>query len=277
MSHIETSQNSAATQRIPSVLCIAGLDPSGGAGLLADARACLGAGVHALGVATALTAQNTRGVARVEAVSPAMLRAQIETLLEDVRPGAIKIGLIPNLELIELLAEILRPLAEQLPIVIDTVFAPTTGAIFSDDHAIEAMRTQLLPLALVVTPNALEAVQLGAAPITEAASMERAAREVLARTGARSVLLKGGHLSDAEFSTDLFFDGSHHLELRARRESGYEVRGTGCLLASSLAAHLALGKSPRDAASAAKSWLTREFGRAQVVGGGRRVAAIPLP
>lgn len=259
---------------VASVLCIAGFDPSGGAGLLADARACHGAGVHMIGAATALTAQNTRGATRVEAVSPGMLRAQIETLLDDISPGAIKIGLVPNRETVEILAEILAPWAEKVPIVIDTVFAPTIGAIFSDRSTIEAIANRLLPLATVVTPNALEAVELGAARAWDAASMECAAREIRARSGAKNVLLKGGHIEDSEFSTDLFFDGIEFIELRAPRQNGYQVRGTGCLLASALAAHLALGKSPREAALQAKNWLTRAFEDAQIVGGGRRVAGI---
>lgn len=259
---------------ITSVLCIGGLDPSGGAGLLADARACNAAGVHALSVVTAIVPQNTWGVTLVDPVAPAVLRAQIETLLADIRPGAIKIGMIPNRETIELLAEILRPLSAQIPVVIDTVFAPTTGAIFNDENAIEALKTQLLPLATVVMPNAVEAVQLGAAPITDWVTMQRAARQIRDQTGAKTVLLKGGHVANAEFSTDCFFDGEAFVELRARRENGFEVRGTGCLLAAHLGAHLALGKSPCEAAIEAKNWLTREFQNARIVGGGRRVAAI---
>lgn len=257
-----------------SVLCIGGLDPSGGAGILADARACNALGIHALGVATAIVPQNTRGVFSFEPIKIKVLRAQIETLLSDISPAAIKIGLIPDCASIEFLADFLRPLGEKIPIVIDTVFAPTTGAIFSDPATIAAMKIQLLPLATVVTPNALEAAQLGATSITNLASMYIATGKIWTQSGAKNVLLKGGHLPDAEFSTDLFFDGTDFLELRARRENGYEVRGTGCLLASSLAAHLALGKSAREAAIEAKNWLTREFGSVQIAGGGRRIAAI---
>ncbi len=258
---------------VASVLCLAGLDPSGGAGLLADARACHAVKVHMLGVATALTAQNTRGATLVEAVSPGMLRAQIETLLADITPRAIKIGLIPNRETVEILVEILAPL-RQIPIVIDTVFAPTKGAIFSDQSTIEAIATRLLSLATVVTPNSLEAVELGTARVSDGASMERAARAIWARTGAKNVLLKGGHVADAEFSTDGWFDGENFHLLRAPRQNGWEVRGTGCLLASALAARLALGHSPLEAAIGAKNWLTSAFGNAQVVGGGRRIAAL---
>ncbi len=276
--------------RIASVLSIGGLDPSGGAGLLADARAVAGIGggaVHCLGVATAIVAQNTRGVALSSPVAPGVLRAQIEALLADIRPAAIKIGLIPNLAAVDVLAEILIPPCQwrtrasatsspPIPLVIDTVFAPTTGAIFSDEATIAAIKTRLLPLATIVTPNALEAVQLGSAPFSDAISTRQAAREIWAQSGAQCVLLKGGHSNDAEFATDLFFDGAQEFELRARRENGYEVRGTGCLLASALAARLALGQTPREAAIAAKSWLTQVYLGAQIVGGGRRVAAIGM-
>ena len=259
---------------IPILLCIGGLDPSGGAGITADARAAHAFGAHALCVATAIVAQNTRGVTGVEPLSPAVLRAQIETLLQDIRPGAIKIGMIPNLAAVEVLSQILRPLCTAIPIVIDTVFAPTTGLAFNDSITIEAISQQLLPLAAVVTPNAIEAAQLGAPDWNDRASMERAALTVLGRSGAKSVLLKGGHSADTEFSTDLFCNGIEFLELRAPRQHGFEVRGTGCLLASALGAQLAAGKTAIEAAQEAKIWLTREFGSARIIGGGRRIAAI---
>lgn len=262
------------TNSVPTLLCIGGLDPSGGAGIGADARAAHAFGAHALCVATAIVAQNTRGVALVEPVSPAVLRKQIEVLLEDIRPGAIKIGMIPNLAAIEVLHRVLRPLHASIPIVIDTVFAPTSGLAFNDAKTIEAIVEQMLPLATVVTPNAIEARQLGAPAWSDAASMQRAAMSVLASSGAKAVFLKGGHSDDAEFSTDLFCDGKDFLELRAPRKNEFKVRGTGCLLASAIAAGLAAGALPMEAAQSAKIWLTREFQNARIVGGGRRIAAI---
>ncbi len=266
--------HSAPIHSTPTLLCIGGLDPSGGAGITADARAAHAFGAHALCVATAIVAQNTRGVAFVEAVSPQVLRGQIQTLLEDIKVGAIKIGMIPNLEAIEVLDEILRPLHLSIPIVIDTVFAPSTGLRFNDEITIAAITAQLLPLATLVTPNAIEARQLGAPAWKDAASMQRAASAVLERSGAKNVLLKGGHSADLEFATDLFFDGKEFLELRAPRENGFEVRGTGCLLASAIAAQLASGIAPVQAAQRAKVWLTREYQSAKIIGGGRRIAAI---
>ncbi|PQV64496.1 hydroxymethylpyrimidine/phosphomethylpyrimidine kinase [Abditibacterium utsteinense] len=258
----------------PVLLCIGGLDPSGGAGITADARAASAFGAHALSVATAIVAQNTRGVAFVEPLAPTVLQGQIETLLADISPGAIKIGMIPNLAAVAVLEAILRPLHTSIPIVIDTVFAPTTGLAFNDEATIEAICRQLLPLAAVVTPNALEAQQLGAQGWNDKPSMERAALMILKRSGAQNVLLKGGHSTDTEFSTDIFCDGEMYLELRAPREKSFEVRGTGCLLAAALAAQLAAGATPSQAAQNAKNWLTQEFHKARMVGGGRRIAAI---
>jgi hydroxymethylpyrimidine/phosphomethylpyrimidine kinase len=260
--------------QLPIVLCIGGLDPSGGAGIAADARACSAFGSLALPVATAIVVQNTRGVRLIEPIRPAILRAQIETLLEDIRPGAVKIGMLPDAGAVEAIAQLLRPLQSQIPIVMDTVFAPSSGPTFNDDSTIAVMIRQLFPLATLVTPNALEARQLGAAPIGDLDSMQRAAQIVLDRTGAGGVLLKGGHLADPEYAVDLFFDGSRYLELRARRQGSYEVRGTGCLLASAVAAGLAGGKAPVDAIRAAKDWLTEQYRGAHIVGGGRRVTAI---
>jgi hydroxymethylpyrimidine/phosphomethylpyrimidine kinase len=225
-------------------------------------------------VATAIVVQNTRGVKMTEPVSTAVIRAQIETLLEDIRPSAIKIGMLPNAEVAQTVAELLRPLHGIVPIVIDTVFAPSTGGAFNDNSAIDAIAAHLLPLATIVTPNAVEARQLGSGAITDLNSMQRAAVAVLERTGAQSVLLKGGHVEDTQFATDLFFDGTNFVQLRAPRVPGYEVRGTGCLLASALAALLARNASPVEAARQAKEWLTEQYLDARIIGGGRRVTAI---
>jgi hydroxymethylpyrimidine/phosphomethylpyrimidine kinase len=148
---------------LPCVLTIGGLDPSGGAGLPADARAIRAFGAHPCAVTTAVIAQNTQGVALVEAVSRNMLRTQLLNLLDDITPGAIKIGMLPNQELVQIVVEILQDL--RIPIVLDPVFAPSSGAAFSDDCAVRLIASQLLPLCALVTPNILEAVRLTAQPI----------------------------------------------------------------------------------------------------------------
>ena len=270
--------------KMPVVLCIAGFDPCGGAGLLADARACSAFGAFALGAQTALVPQNTRGVRAIAPTSPAMLLAQLEALGEDIAFDAVKIGLMPNVESIEIVAGFLRGWKVQtgLPIVLDPTLSPTQGASWSDDETVAALVEQLLPLATMVTPNAPEAQILSGRSVGNLRDMEAAARHLHA-SGAHSVLLKGGHVetlgtqrrSDRPeaLAVDIFFDGREAHQLRARRVEGVEVRGTGCLLASAIAAQLADGGAPLDAARKAKSWLTVHLREARAFGQGRRIAA----
>lgn len=228
-------------------------------------------GALALPVATAIVPQNTRGVHGIEPLAPALLRAQIESVLQDIAPDAVKIGMVPGAS-VEVLAELLRGL-RGVPIVLDTVFAPSSGPLFHDGASAQLIARELLPLATVITPNALEARALGAGEIRDLDEMKRAAQLLHARTGARYVLLKGGHVARMHFSTDVLFDGAAFLELSAPRVGDYEVRGTGCLLAAALASNLARGQSVPDAARHAKTWLTRRYEQAHAIGGGRRVAA----
>jgi hydroxymethylpyrimidine/phosphomethylpyrimidine kinase len=268
--------NGSTREPFPSVLCIAGLDPSGGAGLLADERACAAFGAHMLGVATAVVVQNTRGVKLVDAVAPEIVAAQIETLLEDIQPAAIKLGMIPGIATATVIQERLQPLRDKVPIVIDPVFGPSTGPVFNDNATVQFLAGQLLSLATLITPNLDEAWRLGAGTARNMDEMAKVCLALRERTGAGHVLLKGGHMETedpelANLSVDLLFDGSRFLELRALREKGYEVRGTGCGLASAIAAQLASGSNVIEAARAAKVWLTQQIRDARAVGGGRRV------
>lgn len=258
------------------VLTIAGLDPSGGAGLTADARAQSAFGAHCCPIATAVIAQNTRGVSKIEAVSPSILAAQIDCLLEDIAPRAVKIGMVPGLAHAQIIAARLKTL-RHLPIVVDTVFAPSRGPQFADEATVRCIAEQWLPLCDIVTPNTLEAARLCDAPVDDLESMKRAAVIIHERFGARHVLVKGGHRmaknDDASNeAVDIFFDGKRLVELRAPRIGGYEVRGTGCLLASALAAQRARDAPAEEAARRAKIWLTQQIQDARVIGGGARVA-----
>ncbi|HVF09634.1 MAG TPA: hydroxymethylpyrimidine/phosphomethylpyrimidine kinase, partial [Abditibacteriaceae bacterium] len=178
------------------MLAIGGLDPSGGAGLPADTRAAAAFGVHCCGVATAVIAQNTRGVAVIEPVSPTLLTAQLDNLLEDIAPRAIKIGMLPSAAAVEIVLQRLRRMGST-PLIIDTVFAPSSGPRFADDETVRAIVKHLLPLAEVITPNIPEAERLIGTLIPDRDSMRAAARLIHERYGARHVLLKGGHLPDA--------------------------------------------------------------------------------
>ena len=256
------------------VFTIGGLDPSGGAGLPADARACAAFGVHACAIATAVIAQNTRGVARVEVVSPQMLRAQFENLREDIAPHAVKIGMLPNVESVEIVAAQLQLLNRvlEVPTVLDPVFAPSSGDDFSDDETVKYIAHKLFPLCELITPNILEASRLCGFAIEDVDDMKRAAREIIARFGAQRVLVKGGHLPQNAEVVDVWGDADLIVELRAPRIEGREVRGTGCLLASAIAAQLAQKVEAETAARHAKIWLSSRIKNAQVLGKGRRVA-----
>lgn len=260
---------------MPCVLAIGGLDPSGGAGLPADARAMAAFGAHCCAVTTAVIAQNTSGVAAIEAVSPAMFAAQFDNLIEDIQPRAIKIGMLPNVEIVHCLIPRLQAL-RGIPIIIDTVFAPSSGPQFSDSATVDLIAKQLLPLAELITPNIIEAAQLYGQPITDWKAVIAAAQEIQSRYGPAYVLLKGGHWTgiDSSEAMDLLVSANEQWELRAPRIMGYEVRGTGCLLASAIAAQRAQGVPILEATRAAKAWLTGQIQNAKVIGQGRRVATL---
>jgi hydroxymethylpyrimidine/phosphomethylpyrimidine kinase len=267
-----------ANERVPCVLCLGGLDPCGGAGLTADARALSAFGAHALPVITAVVAQNTRGVSRWEAVAGPMVAAQLETLLEDVRPDAVKIGLLPDAQAAGVTCRILRELlahSPHLPIIWDTVLAPSSGPTFVYPHVVRFLSLNLPRLCDLVTPNISEAAQLtGHSPAATVAEMRETAQTFWKRHRPHHVLVKGGHLpgEDTPDSVDVLFDGEKFLELRAPRVEGYGVRGTGCLLASAIAAQRAQGVPIPDAVRAAKTWLSLQIQNAQAIGGGSRVA-----
>ena len=251
----------------PVVLCIAGFDPSGGAGLLADARACAAFGAFAVCAQTGIAAQNTRGVTAIFPTEIRALRAQLDALLDDFEIGAVKIGAIFSLETVEIVAQTIEKL--KVPVVIDPVLAPSNGPDFGDETVWRALQTRLFPLATLLTPNAPEAAILSGQNVENLADAEKIAPLL----GARNVLLKGGHLlADTDEATDLFWDGVQIFHLRAPRQIGTEVRGTGCLLSSAIAAQLAAGIEPLEAAKRAKIWLTIQIREAQMLGNGRRVA-----
>ena len=255
---------------IPCVLTIGGTDPSGGAGLSADARACAAFGAHALPIVTAVVAQNTTGVQTFEAVSPTLLAAQLDHLLNDITPQAIKTGLIPNVESIEIIAARLQKL--NVPIIVDPVFAPSSGSAFSDDETVVALCELLLPMAEILTPNWIEAGRL-LDLIIEVEDVSSAARELKDRFGPCGIVIKGGHAPNNPREVfDYFYDGEKTHLLSAPRIGGIEVRGTGCMLASAIAAQRAHGMAPIDAIKTAKLWLTKQIQNAEAIGKGRRVA-----
>lgn len=249
---------SATASAIPNVLSIAGVDPSGGAGVLADVKAISALGGYACAVVAALTAQNTRAVSGVLPVAPAFVADQIDTLFGDVRIAATKIGMLGQAPVIAAVAERLAHW-KVAPLVLDPVMVAKSGDELLEKTAVGALREALLPLATVITPNLPEAgVLLEARAPETLKEMTRAAeklREMLRGDGRRWVLLKGGHLSGS-MPIDLLHDGDRMIELTAERVATRNTHGTGCTLSSALATLLARGADMPTAARAAKEYLT---------------------
>ena len=233
-------------------LTIAGSDPGAGAGIQADLKTFAAHGVYGSSVIAALTAQNTLGVSDTLAVPVAFVRAQFRALKEDLRPAAVKTGMLLSAELVEAVAQMLgRP---PLPLVVDPVLASSSGLALMEEEGLKAYREKLIPLAMILTPNLEEGARLLglAAPIQTLAQMREACVGLLA-LGCRSVYLKGGHLPGGN-CVDLFYDGEF-LELEALRVETRNTHGTGCALSAALTANLAKGLDLRSAARQAKAYV----------------------
>ncbi|MEF2553049.1 bifunctional hydroxymethylpyrimidine kinase/phosphomethylpyrimidine kinase [Aurantimonas sp. A2-1-M11] len=238
---------------IRNVLSIAGSDPSGGAGIQADLKTFAANGVYGMAVVTALTAQNTQCVTGVELVSPDFISRQIDTVFADVRVDAVKIGMIATAEIARAIADALRR-HEAPNVVLDPVMVAKGGDRLLTGEAVAALRSELIPLADMITPNLPEAaVLLDAAEAASRDEMDGAATRLMA-LGCRSVLLKGGHLAGDE-SPDLLVTAARRQWFEGRRMVTRNTHGTGCTLSSALAAQLALTGNAFDAARSAKAYV----------------------
>jgi len=259
------------TADIPNIAAIAGVDPSGGAGIVADVKTISALGGYACAVVTALTAQNTRTVAAVMPVAPAFVAAQIDTLWTDVRVDATKIGMLGQAPVIETLAQ---RLAHWNPkhVVLDPVMVAKSGDSLLDRAAVGALREALLPYASVITPNLPEAgVLLEARAPETVKEMYRAAerlRELMRGDGERWVLLKGGHLVGSQV-TDLLHDGDRMIEMSSARIETKNTHGTGCTLSAALATLIPQSPDMPTAARHAKAYLTRALEHAGELAVGR--------
>jgi hydroxymethylpyrimidine/phosphomethylpyrimidine kinase len=253
--------------RIPTVLSIAGSDSGGGAGIQADLKAFARCGVHGTTAITAITAQNTAGVESVELVSPKMVFDQIATVGGDIHIEAIKIGMLGSAETVEWVhTALILVYIQPAPVVIDPVMIAESGAVLLDDETRDAMIERLFPRATVVTPNIPEARVLTGAG--ETASQEELARGVL-ELGPKAVVVTGGH---SEELIDLFFDGERLVEIPGERHPDGAAHGSGCTHSSALAAYLARGAEPLEAARRA-----REVASAAVGAGLREIGSGPGP
>jgi hydroxymethylpyrimidine/phosphomethylpyrimidine kinase len=262
---------------VPAVLSIAGSDSGGGAGIQADLKAFARCGVHGMTAITALTAQNTVGVSAIHPVPPDMIVAQVRAVAEDIGVDAVKIGMLGTAETVHAVREALALLEPGTPVVIDPVMVAESGAVLLDDAARRATVAELLPLATVITPNLPEARVLAAGPAgtdppsngddddDDAVRLARALRTL----GPHAVVVTGGHRDAA---TDVFYDGETVELIPGERHRDGAAHGSGCTHSSALAAHLALGLGPLEAARAA-----REIAGAAVRDGLRGLGAGPGP
>ncbi len=246
-------------QFIP-VLTIAGSDPSGGAGIQADLKTFMAHGCYGMSVITAVTAQNTQGVRGFEAVRPEMVVAQLRAVLEDIRPLAIKTGMLPDTDTIKAIAEVLMEYPK-IPLVVDPVLVATSGDSLHVEGTMEAISRYLFARATLITPNVSEAEAF-----TLTNDREKQARR-FHEMGAMNVLLKGGDSSNIKMKTDVLSlnNGLAVTSLCAPAVASHNTHGTGCTLSAAIVSRLALGDTLPEAVSAAKNYITEAISRAKDV------------
>jgi hydroxymethylpyrimidine kinase/phosphomethylpyrimidine kinase len=242
----------------PVVLTIAGLDPSGGAGIVADIKTIYALGCFPAAALTSITYQNTTGVFGAQHQTPDTLRAQVEPVVRDLDVAGAKTGMLPTAEIV---AEVARLFSEEIPQspVVDPVMVSTSGHDLIGDEAFQVLKTRLLPVARVVTPNIPEAERLVGFSIESEADMRRAAESIRA-IGARAVLVKGGHRAIEQQAVDVLLDeNGRFVEFRNEYIDVGEIHGSGCTLSAAIAAGLGKGMTLEDAIRAAKTYITEQI------------------
>ena len=251
---------------LPVALTIAGSDSGGGAGIQADLKTFFALGCHGASAITALTAQNTVGVAGVHDIPPAFVRQQIDAVVSDMGVHAAKTGMLSSAEIVLAVADAVRE-HRILKLVVDPVFVSKHRDTLLADSAVGALKERLIPLAEVITPNLHEAAALlGANDITSVVEMRDAAKALI-ELGPRAVLVKGGHLGE-DVAIDVFYDGAGFTELEGPRYDTEDTHGTGCTLAAAIAARLAHGDDLFDAVHAAKDFVSEAIKRGIRIGKG---------
>ena len=242
------------TKRYPTALTIAGSDSGGCAGIQADIKTISSIGVFATSVITALTAQNTCEVRRVDIVDSAMVRMQLEAVLDDIHVDAVKTGMLPSGEIIETVADAIRRYGLH-NVVTDPVMVATSGAKLASNDITDSFRKYLYPLISVLTPNIPEAEALSGIDIATESGMCKAA-SILHTEGCNAVLIKGGHLDGAQSVDMLFVRGREPLRFVAGHVDTRNLHGTGCTLSSAMAAYMSLGYGLEESVGSAKRYIT---------------------
>lgn len=248
-------------------LTIAGSDSGGGAGIQADLKTFHQLGVYGTSVITAITAQNTVGVTRWEAVSPEMVRAQLDAVATDLRPRAFKTGMIADASIAGAIATGARE-HDLSNYVLDPVMVATSGDVLIEPDAVAAIREHLLPLCAVATPNAHEAALLAGFPVETEADLAKAAEALVRELGAGAALVKGGHIDTGEETVDVLYADGSAVAFRNRRLATTSTHGTGCTLSAAIAAELAKGNDLRAACGRAVEFVHRAIEAAPGLGAG---------
>jgi hydroxymethylpyrimidine/phosphomethylpyrimidine kinase len=245
-------------------LTIAGSDSGAGAGIQADLKTFAALGVYGTSAITAITAQNTVGVTQVLALSPKLVGAQIDAIIGDIGAHALKTGMLANAAIIDVVANKIRE-HRLKNIVVDPVMVATSGDLLIQKNAVVALRNKLIPLAIVVTPNIAEAEELTGMKLLTAVEIREAAKRIV-KMGARTAVIKGGHLKGP--AIDLFYDGKRFIELTAPRIRTKNTHGTGCTFSAAIAAYLAKGEKLDSAVMLAKKFITQAIRSSFAIGAG---------
>ena len=252
-------------KQLPIALTIAGSDSGGGAGIQADLKTFAALGVHGTSAITCLTAQNPEGVRGIQAGSVDIVRRQVEAVFDELAPAAVKTGMLYSAPIIRVVAELCRR-RHGLPLVVDPVMVSTSGAPLLKPAAVKALCAELLPLAILVTPNLDEAEILVGHKLTSVSDLREAARELHLRFGG-AALVKGGHLRGLKEAVDIFYDGRQELLLSAPFIWGVNTHGTGCTYSAAIVGHLARGCSLPRAVQQAKEYITQAIAQSQTAAG----------
>jgi hydroxymethylpyrimidine/phosphomethylpyrimidine kinase len=254
------------SESVARVLIVAGSDSGGGAGIQADIKTCAAFGVYSATAITAITAQNTTGVQRVEALAPDLVADQMRSVLSDIGADVIKIGMLANAKVIEAVADVISKDAEEITVVLDPVLVATSGDALLDANAIDVLKELLLPLADVITPNTHESALLTGLKVEDGDGMI-AAGDALREMGAYAALMKGGHL-DGKSVTDILVAEEGNQIMNAPRIYSRHTHGTGCTLASAVAALLAQGAPLEIAVMEAREFVFEAIRSAPKLGAG---------
>lgn len=249
---------------IPAALTIAGSDSGGGAGIQADLKTFASLDVHGTSAITCITAQNPKRVLAIQACKPEIVRQQMEAAFEELPPAAVKTGMLYSAEIIRVVAEFFKT-NRDVPLVVDPVMVSTSGERLLKPSAINLLKTLLLPLATLVTPNLDEAVVLTGRNLKSIEDLRWAARKIYQEFGC-AALVKGGHLRNSKEAVDIFFDGENELLLSAPFVKGVHTHGTGCTYSAAITGFLALGDGLPEAVAQAKEYISQAIVHSTTVG-----------